>query len=569
MPTNTLKDPTNPELNELGNTKINRMILMRFTLFLLLLTALLVALSLPIYSEYETGLKEQLLAQEEVSVVSAKQMIQKEMYEQLHLLDMIVESNPLKNYLDETDSKQNKQLLEAMLKNISASFHRYDQIRVLDNSGQEKVRVNLIDGKAVTVAEEFLQDKSASYYFKAAKKIHIGQIYVSAMDLNVEQGKIVEPYQPTLRFTTPLEDSQGKPKGMLVINYSAKGMLEQFRDIMTQRVDQQGMLLDSQGYWLSNHERSNEWGFDLGKPEHKFASFYPNAWPKVKESKSGTFETDKGVFRYVSIEPLNFKDYQPAHFRIEHQPLIAESAFINTNWKMVIFIPKELINSYSFLYQPLGRALSLLLILLLPAIAFLSAYFSVQRKINKIKDQQLVALLTHRANFDALTGINNRRAFFELGEKELKQAHRQAIPLVALMADADHFKKVNDTYGHAVGDLVLKDLAKTLTNTLRDVDICGRIGGEEFAVLLPHTPEEEALEVAERLREALAARKVPLPDGNTLSFTVSVGLALLTTEDQHLDKLMQKADLALYQAKEQGRNRVVVYQETPAVEEST
>jgi len=100
---------------------------------------------------------------------------------------------------------------------------------------------------------------------------------------------------------------------------------------------------------------------------------------------------------------------------------------------------------------------------------------------------------------------------------------------------------------------------KVNQNTLRDVDLCGRIGGEEFAVLLPHTPLDEALEVAERLRAALAARKVPLPDGNTLSFTVSVGLAMVTAEDKNLDKLMQKADLALYQAKEQGRNRVVVY----------
>ena len=562
MQSNSVQDSSKEQLNEPSEIKVTRLILKRFTLFLFLLIAILLGAGLPIYSEYENNLTEQLLAQEEVSLVSAKQMIQKEMYEQLHILDMIVKSNPLKNYLEKTDSAQNKQRLEAMLKNISVTFHRFDQMRVLDNSGQEKVRVNLIDGKAIIVAKEYLQDKSASYYFQATQKIQAGQIYVSAMDLNVEQGKIVKPHQPTLRFTTLLKDSQGNPKGMLVINYSAKGMLEHFRDIMTQRVDQQGMLLDNQGYWLSNHERSNEWGADLGKPEHKFASFYPNAWSKVKESKSGTFETDKGVFRYISIDPFNFHDYQPAHFLIEHQPLIAKEAFTNTDWKMVIFIPRELINSYSFLYQPLGRALSLLLILLLPAIAFLSASFSVQRKINKIKDQQLVTLLTHRANFDALTGINNRRAFFELGEKELKQAHRQAIPLVALMIDADHFKKVNDTYGHAVGDLVLKDLAKTLMHTLRDVDLCGRIGGEEFAVLLPHTPLDEALNVAERLRVALQARKVPLPDNNTLSFTVSIGLAMLTTEDKNLDKLMHKADLALYQAKEQGRNRVVVYQQT-------
>lgn len=245
---------------QVTNLNSGRLILSRFILFFLLLITFLFGIGWPIYDQYEKGLEEQLLAQEEVSLVSAKQMLQKEIYKQLHILDMIVQSNPLKNYLEDTTSEQNKHQLEAMLKNISAAFHRFDQLRILDNSGQEKVRVNLVKDKVFSVTKENLQDKSASYYFQAAQKIPAGQVYVSAMDLNLEQGLIVVPHQPTLRFTTPLEDSQGNPSGMLVINYSAKGMLEHFRDIMTQRVDQQSMLLDSQGYWLSNHERSNEWG---------------------------------------------------------------------------------------------------------------------------------------------------------------------------------------------------------------------------------------------------------------------------------------------------------------------
>lgn len=184
------------------------LVLKRFIIFFLLLSSLLFFVSLPIYMQYEKGLEEQLLAQEESSVVSAKQMIQKELYEQLHILDMIIESDVLKEYLAEGASEQQARL-ESTLKNISTSFHRFDQIRILDNFGQEKIRVNFIDGKSNLVAKENLQDKSASYYFKAAQKIPAGQIYVSAMDLNVEHGVIVVPHRPTLRLTTPLQDAQG------------------------------------------------------------------------------------------------------------------------------------------------------------------------------------------------------------------------------------------------------------------------------------------------------------------------------------------------------------------------
>ena len=129
------------------------------------------------------------------------------------------------------------------------------------------------------------------------------------------------------------------------------------------------------------------------------------------------------------------------------------------------------------------------------------------------------------------------------------------------MLDADYFKKVNDTYGHAVGDLVLKDLAKTMTETLREVDLLGRVGGEEFAVLLLHMTLPEALLVAERLRLKIAERKVALPDGSYLSFTVSIGVAMLTSSDKQLADLFNQADVALYEAKRQGRNRVVNYTE--------
>ena len=252
-----------------------QLILKRFMLFLLFFTTVFLVISLPVFFQYQNSLQERLLAQEEASVVSATQMIQKEMYEQLHLLDLIVQSYALNKYLNEGTLKQ-KIHLEESLKNISTTYHRFDQIRLLDNSGLEIMRVNLVDNKGQLVAESDLQNKSSRYYFKAAQKMPVGQVYVSTLDLNIEHDRIEIPYKPTLRFTTPLKDADGNRIGALVINYLAKGMLVRFRQLMTQRIDQQGM-----GYWLSNHERGNEWGADLGKPEHKFETLYPKAWPVI------------------------------------------------------------------------------------------------------------------------------------------------------------------------------------------------------------------------------------------------------------------------------------------------
>jgi diguanylate cyclase (GGDEF)-like protein len=150
----------------------------------------------------------------------------------------------------------------------------------------------------------------------------------------------------------------------------------------------------------------------------------------------------------------------------------------------------------------------------------------------------------------------------EQGELELRRAIRYDNSLSIFMMDVDFFKQVNDSHGHKVGDAVLKKLAEVCHQTMRDVDIVGRVGGEEFAILLPETGIEEAAEVAERLREAIANAKVPLPAGGLpIHFTVSIGVASLSTKDDNMDLLLYLADKALYAAKSSGRNRVCISSE--------
>ncbi len=171
----------------------------------------------------------------------------------------------------------------------------------------------------------------------------------------------------------------------------------------------------------------------------------------------------------------------------------------------------------------------------------------------KILQQELL----QQAHVDYLTGLCNRRYFIEQGEAELARSLRYNSPLSMLMLDIDHFKKVNDTYGHKTGDVVLQRLSQICRDALREIDIPARLGGEEFAILLPETAGEKAFEVAERLRQIIAEAAVPLEQGLPLHFTVSIGVATFKGDHLNIDMLLSLADQALYQAKNSGRNKVV------------
>ena len=170
--------------------------------------------------------------------------------------------------------------------------------------------------------------------------------------------------------------------------------------------------------------------------------------------------------------------------------------------------------------------------------------------------KKLQAQLVAQAHSDYLTGLNNRRYFVELSEKEFERVRRYQKPLSLLMLDIDDFKLVNDTYGHNVGDVVLKKLAEICLSTVREIDIAGRLGGEEFGIVLPETKIDDAIEVAERLRKAVETDRIRLADAG-FNITISIGVASLTSGHRTLDDLMISADKALYAAKAAGKNRVV------------
>lgn len=170
---------------------------------------------------------------------------------------------------------------------------------------------------------------------------------------------------------------------------------------------------------------------------------------------------------------------------------------------------------------------------------------------------QLEGQLRRMSEMDELTGTYNRRKLLEELEEKFREFRRYAYPTALLMIDIDHFKRVNDRYGHVAGDEVLRATARVCMAQLRDVDLLSRFGGEEFVVLLPHTGIEAALGTAERLRKAVE-QNIVKQSGSDISVNITIGVSVMKDSDPGFESVIKRIDDALYEAKRAGRNRVSV-----------
>jgi diguanylate cyclase (GGDEF)-like protein len=221
-------------------------------------------------------------------------------------------------------------------------------------------------------------------------------------------------------------------------------------------------------------------------------------------------------------------------------------------------------------YTPAVIALILLIFIVMTLLIFVVLRFrrmaaALRAEIARHADteQQLVQSnqeLLQLASTDLLTGLANRRAIMQQAMVEIRRANRYQKDLAVLMLDIDHFKQINDQHGHAAGDKVLAEFADLCRQSIRDTDLAGRYGGEEFFILLPEIDLKTAILSAERIRMTVAGHAFTLRDNTVLNITCSLGIAMYLPDRDDLDKLLLRADQALYQAKHQGRNRCCVQQ---------
>lgn len=615
---------------------------------------------------FESGLRERMLVSHGHGLDMAEQLINVELLRAVQDAHLLAELNDIQSFLQAPYNAEARVALENTLATFADSYGYYDQIRLISLDGMEMVRINYEDSTAHVVPVSELQDKSGRDYVTQGEQLANEEVYISPLELNVELGQVEIPYQPVIRIVERVAADIPNTSALLVLNYKANHLLNSFRSLF--REDERGMLLNTDGYWMSNHERENEWGWQTEQPSLTMEDWKSPLWSAMQSNDNGLYNEGELSFSYRRIEPAG-ADEQTLDGRYATDLGVVPS-IQNGSWYAVVQTDFSSRMDGTFFRSWAGYLLVTLLVAACLIQAFLVTRYRATRThfIREMKDlydnapigyltfdadgyvkrvnralvdlvgykkQEMIGkmrlsdllddpgafdlqklksggqqpkrikqrrltikakngaaipsvcsftprfngsgalvlsrcsvqdfseqaeledALKEQARTDPLTGVFNRRYFWELASQEMGKKGVESSPVSVLLLDIDHFKQINDTYGHTDGDTALVSLTHICAEKLRKSDILARFGGEEFVVLLPGASKEEALQKAESIREHIANTNTRLSNDVALQMTVSIGVATMPKRDiDELDELLNLADTRLYQAKDAGRNQV-------------
>lgn len=436
--------------------------------------------------------------------------------------------------------------------NVAACKKIYDQVRYLNEKGLEIVRVNFNNGHPAAVGHSILQDKSRRYYFSDAFRLKKGEIFISPMDLNVEQGELEQPLKPMIRFGTPVFDTDGAKRGIVLINYLANNLLNIVRK--AGNPDQGSpMLLNKDGYWLLSDKPEDEWGFMIKeRAESNFARSFPDEWAQILASESGQLNTPNGLFTFSKIYPLQGvrqSSSDSAETYASSVELLDPEQYF---WTLLSYIPSDRMHNYIYSLQ---FKLFLLGASLFVVIALGAWFLSLAITKRRIYQSQLLNM----ALYDSLTGLPNRKLFFDRLETGIEHAQRHERRLGLLYIDLDGFKDVNDIYGHEAGDELLVKVGEIMRAVSRKSDTIARLGGDEFAIILFEiNSQEDALAAGDKIITTLC-EPIKIKMGK-IKIGASIGAAVYPDTVCTPDAIIHAADQAMYLSKAKGRNACTMAQ---------
>ncbi|MEG3637778.1 sensor histidine kinase [Magnetococcus sp. PR-3] len=344
-------------------------------------------------------------------------------------LDLLVNLDALGDFLDDP-SAANRARINRLFQSFSQSKKVYDQIRFIDNRGEETIRVNFAGNHARIVPRQELQNKRQRYYFRDTFALNRGEVFFSPMDLNVEHGKVEEPFKPMLRIGTPIYDRQGQKRGIVLLNYLAQNLLDRFT-VSGQGVYGHPMMVNQDGYWLVGPTPEEAWGFMFtDRHKHHIGESYPVAWSVMRLKDSNKIVGGKGLFLFDTIYPLEKKSIVsatgPSTLNTPSRGKLLERAY---HWKVISHVPqKELDTIFSHLQNSI-----LILYSMVVFVIFMVALVIAQKR---YKDQ--TARCTSEDQLEQL----------DIARKELVQTEKMAS-LGRLVAGFTH--EINTPIGVAVG----------------------------------------------------------------------------------------------------------------------
>ncbi|MEH2288878.1 ATP-binding protein [Nostoc sp.] len=306
-------------------------------------------------------------------------------------LMVISKQNELQGILEGVDAQKQALSKEFLLFSRYKKF--YNQIRFFDQSGKEVVRVNFNQGKPGIVPEEKLQVQAKRYWFNDTFRLNQGQVFVSPLDLNIEQDRIEQPIKPMIRFGTPVFDSRGKKRGIVVLNYFGVKLLDNLNQVLANASSRE-MLLNADGYWLKGLKPEDEWGFIFSDRKNRtFGKTFPQAWQQISQKESGQFQTAEGMFTFTTVYPLVEAQKSSTGAGLPFVPSQNQIDAKSYHWKIVSWVSPETFTTKS------NQFLSQLLLLytglvgLIGIGSWLLARASVNRQMQELELKQSEAQL--------------------------------------------------------------------------------------------------------------------------------------------------------------------------------
>lgn len=437
---------------------------------------------------------------------------------------------------------------------FSRSRQIYDQIRFIDVDGNEVIRVNYSGDGPVLVGTADLQNKKNRGYFSETISLNENQIYISKLDLNIENNEIEEPLKPVLRLSMPYYDRSGQLKGIVILNYLAEDMFRQIR-LVSSAGSGSTFMLNSDGYWVYNSsDAGREWAFMYNDRQNvRFSAEFPSVWDEIAVRDSGYTVNSDGLFVYTKF--VTSAEFAQPHANYQ---LVLGSG----DWVLVSYLPSSSESGavftqtfHQFLLDNLGKS-GLFYLIILP-VAFTIAILEALNENKKRK-------VKYFSEFDAMTGVYNRRAGLEKIEKLMSSSRGGCTKSSVCFIDINGLKEVNDTLGHDAGDALIKTIVEVIKKHTRENDIIARLGGDEFLIIFEGIDAGQAEEIWNRVTRAFA--QINETENRAYLVSVSHGIEAFDCGIQRrIDHVISLADEKMYREKILIKKTLRVIRNAPSV----
>lgn len=437
-------------------------------------------------------------------------------------------------------TRENFEMVKTDWLEFSIQRQLYDQIRYLDSQGEEIIRVNYENNSSILVDKSQLQNKADRYYFIETKNLERNEIFVSPLDLNIENNEIEDPYKPMIRFSTPIYDEDDNFQGIIILNYLGNYILDDFKDLSKNSFGDTA-LLNSDSFWLSCEDESNEWNFMFDdKKDLNFAAKFPKEWKLMRDGPDQVV-TENGLFTF---SPIQLNHNFSKDFPLDVDPSIK---YVDSNWYMVSLISPENDSAVYFVTSPLEKFKSVIgentyLIALMFLFSLLVGYLVY---INRLKYYRIKYI----SEYDPLTKTLNRRAGYRKITDLITKANKHNTPFSLCFIDVNGLKLVNDNLGHDMGDNLLKNVTDCIKLNIRDKDFIIRLGGDEFLIILDGINKSDSEKVWTRIKACYNE----INKENIYPYLISVSHGIVQYNkkfNSKINTLIQIADEKMYNEKQ-------------------